>query len=301
MQEDNKEIRQHNALTTARYEMSACEMDIMFCLLSRLNSRPEKIYTIAVNEIESETGKTWNYQQLREATYKMNSRVYEIKGENLLQLSLLASAEYITGAGTIELEISEKIKPYLLDLKKQFTSFRLHAAFKLTSTYAKRIYQIASQWKNKGSITYTIDELKVMLYLKDPKGRKSEQYKQIGDFKKKVLNVAKRQINEHTELFIEYELHKKSRSYHSITFHIKQQKEKLKHLIKNEDNKIKRIIDIAKELGIIRSDLLQKISEDEVIQKMLRKYVNDIKLGNYTDVKNKAAYFIKMMENYKQY
>ena len=63
MQEDNKEIRQHNALTTARYEMSACEMDIMFCLLSRLNSRPEKIYTIAVNEIESETGKTWNYQQ----------------------------------------------------------------------------------------------------------------------------------------------------------------------------------------------------------------------------------------------
>ena len=32
------EIRQHNAITTARYEMTACEMDIVFYLLSLLKT-----------------------------------------------------------------------------------------------------------------------------------------------------------------------------------------------------------------------------------------------------------------------
>ena len=300
MESEKKEVRQHNALTTARYEMSACEMDIMFCLLSKINSNKGRKYTIYVTDIENQTGRKWNYQQLRKATYKMNSRVYEIRNKNLLQFSLLASSEYITGTGAIELEISDKVKPYLLDLKEHFTSFKLHAAFKLTSTYAKRIYQIASQWKKKGVVNYTIEELKIMLHLKDPEGIKPERYNQIGDFKKKVLNIAKKQINAHTELHIDYELQKQGRAYHSVTFYVKPQGQKIKPVDFKKDDKNHRIIEIAKELDINRKDIIQKIVEDEGIQKILRKYANDIKLGNYSEVRNKAAYFIKMMENHKK-
>jgi plasmid replication initiation protein len=300
MEDKLNEVRQHNIITTARYEMSAIEMDIVFCLLASIEQSKIK-YVIDIKELEKVTKRAWNYSQLQDATYKLNQRVYQYEdNRGYIQFSLLQSAEYIRGTGTIELMISEKAQPYLLDLKERFTSYKLQSALSLTSKYAKRIYQLASQWKSSGKVKYTIEELKHMLSLKDPKGKKTEQYKQAGQFRQFVLEPAKEQINAHTDLKIEYELHKIGRSFHSITFYIQSQKPKRKPLNFKNDEKAKRVLEIARELGINRNDLLQEIAKDESTQKMLRKYANDIKLGNYEDIRNKAAYFIKMMENHKK-
>jgi plasmid replication initiation protein len=221
------EIRQHNAITTARYEMTACEMDIVFYLLSllRKEDRVGTYYQVKVKDLQDLTGRQWNYQQFLEATSALRGREYVFEdNKRLLQVGLLASAEYIKGEGVIELEISEKIRPYLIDLKRNFTSFRLQAAFSLSSKYAKRIYQIASQWKDKSeSRTFSIHDLKVMLTLKDPKGIEPEQYSKVSMFQKFVLDVAVKQINQHTDLHIGYELIKKGRSFESIRFIIKPQ------------------------------------------------------------------------------
>lgn len=305
MQNDTKEIRQHNSITTARYEMSACEMDIFFCLLSELkHDNNNLVFEIPIGQIEEQTGRKWNYQQLKESTKKLNGKVFENETEkSYFHGTIISNAEYIKGTGRVEIEISSKVKPYLLDLKEKFTSYRLQAVLNLTSKYAKRIYQLASQWKSKGEVQYTISELKCMLHLKDPKGVFPEQYIKISQFKDKVLEVAKNQINEHTELEIDYKLHKKGRAFHSVTFFIRSKAPKLKPVdfkesTKNQKNN--RIIEIAKELGIVRKDIIQEIMEDESAQKILRKYANDIKLGNYSEVRNKAAYFIKMMGNHKK-
>ncbi len=293
------EIRQDNAITTARYEMTLCQMDVLFCLMSVLNKDKSK-YLIYVKNIEKLTNRKWNYNQLREATYNLNSKVYEIKkGDNLLQVSILASSEYIAGQGAIELELSSKIKPYLFDLKKQFTSFKLHAILMLSSKYAKRIYMIANRWKAKGEIRYTIDMFKEMLYLKDPKGKKPEQYVKITDLKKRVLDPSVDQINRHTDLEISYLLHKKGRSYDSISFKVLEKPKNTKLVDFKTDEKSKGIIEIAQSIGITRKDILANILESSDLQKLLRKYNNDIKLGNYKDIKNKAGYFISMIEKQK--
>ncbi|MFC7671069.1 replication initiation protein [Hymenobacter humi] len=59
------EIRQHNAITTARYEMTACEMDIVFYLLSLLKKedRVGTFYRVRVLDLQHLTGRQWNYQQ----------------------------------------------------------------------------------------------------------------------------------------------------------------------------------------------------------------------------------------------
>ena len=157
------EIRQHNAITTARYEMTACEMDIVFYLLSLLKKEDNigTFYRVKVTELQQLTGRQWNYQQFFDATSALRSREYIIKNEKerrTLQVGLLASAEYLHGQGVIELEVSEKMRPYLIDLKRNFTSFRLQAAFNLSSKYAKRVYQMASQWKDKPAVTYTLHD-----------------------------------------------------------------------------------------------------------------------------------------------
>ena len=222
------EVRQHNAITTARYEMSACEMDIVFYLLSLLKKEDNagSCYRVKVTELQQLTGRQWNYQQFFDATSALRSREYIIRNEKerrTLQVGLLASAEYLHGQGIIELEVSEKMRPYLIDLKRNFTSFRLQAAFNLSSKYAKRIYQLASQWKDKPSITYPLDELKVMLHLKDPEGQQPEQYTKVSMLQRKVLDVAVAQINAHTDLRLRYELLKQGRAFESVRFFIQAQ------------------------------------------------------------------------------
>ena len=76
---------------------------------------------------------------------------------------MLQSAVYLTGTRTIEIELTRLVLPHLFDLKENFTSYALAAAFRLTSKFAKRIYQVCSQWKDRGETKkYSIEELKVL-------------------------------------------------------------------------------------------------------------------------------------------
>jgi plasmid replication initiation protein len=69
----------------------------------------------------------------------------------------------------------------------------------------------------------TISELKIMLGLKDPKGKQKEQYERWTDFKKFVLDVAVRQVNEHTDIMLDYKLIKRGRAFYWIDIFINYQ------------------------------------------------------------------------------
>jgi len=295
------QVRQHNALTTARYEMTACEMDIVFALLSKLTNKDKAgtMYQVRVKELEMLTGRQWQYKQLLDSTEQLNSRVYHIENEKkVLQVGLLASAEYLKGQGLIELEISEKIRPYLIDLKSNFTSYRLQAALSLTSKYAKRIYQLASQWKDIGETkTYTLDEFKYMLNLKDPKGKEPEQYTQISTFQRDVLKVATTQINERTDLNISYQLLKKGRSFHSIKFFVDEQipaQMPIPFDLPVEDAKVQVARKHLDTLGIKDPALVSKILTDEKLTTALFEFIYKCKTDKIKADKNPGGLFLKM-------
>ena len=215
-----KKIKQHNTITSGRYDFSACQLDILFMLLATLDESDElgKEYHIRVRDIELITGRKWNYQQLREGTEDMMSRVFEIQeSRGLAQIVLFTKVQYLDGTGSFYMKINEEARPYFFDLKNNFTLLELKSVLGCTSKHAKRLYSLACQWRGTGGHTYSIGELKEMLGLKDPKGKEPEQYKQIGQFKEKVLDIAKRQINEHTDIVFDYELLKiRGRSFDTI-------------------------------------------------------------------------------------
>lgn len=73
-----------------------------------------------------------------------------------------------------------------------------------------------------GKKRFEISELKKILGLINKKGE--EQFTEITAFKKFVLEIAKKQINENTDIQFDYELMKKGRAYHWITIHMNTQK-----------------------------------------------------------------------------
>lgn len=218
------EIRQSNALTNARFEYSELQLDLFFFMLSRLRKTQESLtYQLNIKELSGLTGKQYHLPYLLTATEGMMSRVFSVTTEkSIKQISMFQKVEYLTGTGIIEFELTQHILPHLFHIQEKFTSFGLAAALRLSSKYAKRIYPLCSQWKDLGETKkYDIQELKKILGLLDIKG--NEKLKLFKDFRVNVLDVAVKQINEHTELCINYKLEKVGRSVKNIIFTVKPQ------------------------------------------------------------------------------
>ena len=218
----DKLVYQHNVITSGRYDYSSCMLDILFMVLSCLE-KDKLEYTIHTHDIEEITGRKWNYKQLRDATAEIGSRLFEIETpERYRQLWLFEYVDYMKGTGSFNIKINESAKPYFFDLKNNFTALQLKSVLNCSSKYAKRLYAIARQWRSVGTKRFEIQELKQMLGLIDKKG--NEQFERISDFKIKVLDIARKQISENTDIELDYELKKRGREFYWITLHINSQK-----------------------------------------------------------------------------
>ncbi|SEN11117.1 Initiator Replication protein [Chryseobacterium taichungense] len=231
---DEKLIYQHNVITSGRYDYSATMMDILFMILSSLEVGKLE-YIIHVHDIEVITGRKWNLKQLREATESIGSRMFEIETkESIEQIWLFSRVKYLLGTGSFTVTLNPLATQYFFELKNNFTALQLKSVLNCSSKYAKRLYGIACQWRSVGSKRFEIDELKKMLGLIDKKG--NEQFDKISQFKERVLDIAKKQINENTDIEIDFELKKRGRSFHWVTLHINSQK--FKQLEINFENSI---------------------------------------------------------------
>lgn len=219
----SKTVYQHNMITQARYDMSVYELNLFFILLSKLDKKEKsnKLYRVSIKEMEEGVGKEININQLRSATSSLRSKEYCLMEEDgsYLQVGILASAEYIRGEGIIELELSRKMERYLFELKDNFTTYQLFTALQLNSKYSKRLYQILSQFKSTGYYVTSIEKLKRQLMLIDADSGK-EKYTEFGMFRKKVLDVAQKELKE-TDIQFSYKASKKGRKYAKLEFFIK--------------------------------------------------------------------------------
>jgi plasmid replication initiation protein len=200
---------QSNFITSARYEMSAMEKNIIYMVMAQIkkNDSPGKMYMVSALELMKNTGSHILYEDLKKATSKLRERKLDgiLPNGNYLEVSFIASAEYITGKGLIEIELSQKILPFYLDLKEQFTTFQLDIALSLNSMYSKRMYEILSMYKNMKDKSFktSIQELKERLHLINPKTGK-DKYPTYTKLETNVLKPAENEINGHTDIFFTY-------------------------------------------------------------------------------------------------
>lgn len=299
------EVRQHNAITTARYEYSELQLDLFLYLLSMLRKdKTDGVYEIVVKDLSAMTGKEYKYSYLKKATGEMGSRMFEVSTpKSYEQLWMFQRVKYVIGEGRIEVEFANPIKPYLFDLKDNFTSFQLYAALRLSSKYAKRIYAICSQWKDKGQTqTFSLDEFKKMLALLDDKG--NEQYKQIGQFKQFVLDESVKQVNQHTDLQISYTLQKRGRSFQNITFTVKAQPLAVVLPLGNTPTKVETappgIPDgqyqnarlLLDQWNIKRADVVNQIMNSAQLVQEVNKFAYELQTGKVKVEKNIAGYLL---------
>jgi plasmid replication initiation protein len=132
--------------------------------------------------------------------------------------------KYIQEEGRIEITLSRVVAKEITKidgLKDFFTSYLLEKTSGLNSVYAIRLYELLIQWKTvKKTPVFEIDNFRNQL------GLGVNEYKQMNNFKARVLDVAVEQINKNTDLTVKYEQYKKGVRINGFSFSFKFKEEK---------------------------------------------------------------------------
>jgi plasmid replication initiation protein len=158
-----------------------------------------------------------NYKYIKDTIKSLSDKSMWLETGNTEKLlRWLYTAEINKKSGHVSVRISDDIKPYLLQLKDKFTQYELLYTLAMKSHYSIRIYELLKSYEYRNGQAFGIDDLKRRLG--------AENYERFADFKRKVLDIAMREINEVSDLNITYSLEKSGRRFAKITFNIKLKK-----------------------------------------------------------------------------
>jgi plasmid replication initiation protein len=182
----------------------------------------ETLVTITAADFAAMFGTNENrvYEQLKEAMKSLFARYVVFRDTHpetgkarTTHVRWVSRADYIDGAGTIQLRFAVDMVPYITRLEREFTAFRLEKIGKLSSVHAVRLYELLVQYLSLGKREIEIDWLKTTLKV-------SDAYPRIESFKRKVIDVATQQINAHTDITTSYTQRKTGRNVTHLNFKI---------------------------------------------------------------------------------
>lgn len=212
-------VTQSNKLVEVRYNLPLGEQRLILTMISKIQPNDEdfKPYRISVSEFTEFLGidKNSAYRECKKTTEKLLSRVVSIEEpDGLLQIGWLSSAKYIDGSGMVNLSFDPLLKPYLLQLKSNFTSFKLNMILSFKSQYTMRIYIFLKQYETLKKREVKLDILRNTL------GIRKDLHVQYRDFKRHILEVTKKELFEKADLYFEFDEIKYGRRVGAIEFHI---------------------------------------------------------------------------------
>jgi plasmid replication initiation protein len=231
-------VWQQNRLAEARYELTPREQKLVLYVISMIEPEDEffKLHKINVKHFAQIAGLDSNalYKELREVALQIKSKPLVINGHiepgdtNPTELITSWFADVViqaNGDGYIGVSISERLKPYLLQVKREFFRYRLAYVLHLRSGYAIRLYQWAKRWQYAGKRRISIDELRVVMGTVEltPKGNISKTLLALyKDFKKRALLPAVSEISQKTDIFVSFVENKVkgAKAVESLTFTI---------------------------------------------------------------------------------
>ena len=167
------------------------------------------------------------YWALKEASRTLFDRQFTLytidahtQKEKRITSRWVSQVAYVDDAAKLEIILAPAVVSEITRLESQFTRYYLEQTAPLTSAYAVRLYELLIQWREAAKLPmFELDHFRQQL------GLSNNELFRMSDFKKRVLDLAVSQINEHTDITVTYEQHKAGRVITGFTFSLKQKKQ----------------------------------------------------------------------------
>jgi plasmid replication initiation protein len=206
------------------------------------------------------------YERLNTSLDKLLSRVLHIPTDKgFLKIGWVSSAEYIKQEGLIFLSFDKKLKPYLLQLKEQFTKYDLFIVTRFQSTYSVRIYMLLKQYQKIGSREFDLDDFRAIL------GIESNKYKKFHDFRKRILNQAKKEFESKNK---ETGCYNSDISFMLETIRTARTITRLRFIIKKQVYENKSVVDLPSVELLENTPALEALARHAIKGKTAQHYIN---------------------------
>ena len=227
-------IVKDNALMNASYNLALVEQRLI--LLAILEAResgkginandPLTVHASSyINQFDVDRHTA--YQALKDACKDLFARQFSYqqrsaKGNTTNMTSRwISQIGYTENEATVQLVFAPAVVPLITRLEEQFTKYDIEQISSLSSAYAVRLYELLICWRTTGKTPIIeLGEFRKRIGVLDT------EYQRMDVFKRGVLELALKQINEHTDITATYEQHKKGRLITGFSFKFKQKKPK---------------------------------------------------------------------------
>lgn len=194
-------VKDNRLIQNARFNLTATQQKFLAYVISKIKPTDDglKEYEIRVEDFCHLCGidKTWFYTEFIKLVEEFDSKSFWIENEKeLYKFRWFDDTSYQKGKGQIKVTLSKRLREYLIGLTKEFTQYELYNIMALKSKYAIRLFELFKSYAYQRQRDFDIEELKEILY--------ATNYKNFADFKKRVLEPSVKEINEYTELKVEY-------------------------------------------------------------------------------------------------
>lgn len=206
-----------NDFVTARYDWTALQQRMVLMMIAQLDYDAEDFgnQKIQIAELIEKANLKGNshYERAVEAAEVLLDQKIHVQQENgrWRGYNLLSYVE--PGPGYVIARFNPDMRPFLLQLRRRFTKYMLEHAMRFQSPYSTRIYELLKQFDDIGYRTISIEQLRTILALED-------KYPRFYDFKRRVLEQAKKEINKDTDVEFKYKVLRKGRSPIALRFTI---------------------------------------------------------------------------------
>ena len=226
----NELVVKDNLLINASYNLEVTEQRLI--LLAIINARQTSNGITADSKLEihaSDYATRFNvtndgaYRALKNAVLNLFDRQFSFKEEDkngkigTVKSRWVSRIKYIDDSATLEITFAPDVVPLITRLEQHFTSYQIKQVAQLTGKYAIRLYELLIAWREVGKVPQiNLAEFRNKIGVED------DEYMRMSDFKIRVLEPSIKQINEHTDITVTYEQHKKGRSITGFSFKFKQ-------------------------------------------------------------------------------
>jgi plasmid replication initiation protein len=206
-----------NPVARAKFGLSLVQTKFLFEVLAFFKDHPEKRFArFYMRDYLHKLGvSSNNFREYVRQVEDMRRRDINIprsdsmQGINFIGVSLFSSAEYRldeNGDGYIEIEVSDKLKPYFLEIAKgDFFYYHILNTRVLKSTYSIKLYLLLKSYRRFGKLEIPLSELRSILEIND------DEYLQYKNFKARVLETARLEMEEKNDICFRYEDTRRSR------------------------------------------------------------------------------------------
>lgn len=213
-------VKDNELIRNAKYDLTLQQQKFLLYCISLIDQSdpPDKRFEVSIKDACSMFGLEQvgaNYKRLRDSIEAVASaRVWVRETTKWVLLTWIEHIMIHINTQIISFQFDPGMRPYLFELKRNFTVYELRDVVKMTSKYSIRLYELLKSYLYLGECDIDITSLKERLMCE-------KQYTEYKNFRRKVLDVAVDDINYCTTLSVSYKPIRFMRKIIKLHFSIK--------------------------------------------------------------------------------